>query len=85
MAGIPVVATTRGGGLLDVVAEGDHGRVVDGPGGIADAIEHFMGNADARRAAAAAGARWRQALAPATVAKAFERIYTSMIERNAGP
>jgi glycosyltransferase involved in cell wall biosynthesis len=80
IAGVPVVVTEAGGGLLDVVGEGDHGRVVPArqPEALADAVETFLDNPLARAAAAAAGKEWRAALDPDVVAQSFERIYESV-------
>ncbi len=80
IAGVPVVVTEEGGGLLDIVGEGDHGRVVPArhPEALADAIEIFLDNPSARKAAAAAGVGWRAALDPDVVAESFERTYDSV-------
>ena len=80
IAGVPVVVTEEGGGLLDIVGEGDYGKVVPArhPDALADAVETFLDNPLAREAAAAAGKRWRAALDPDVVAESFERIYESV-------
>jgi len=81
IAGVPVVVTEEGGGLLDIVGEGDYGRVVPArhPEALADAVETFLDNPSAREAAAAAGKRWRAALDPDVVAESFEGIYESVL------
>ena len=80
IAGVPVVVTEEGGGLLDIVGEGDYGKVVPArhPDALADAVETFLDNPLAREAAAAAGKQWRAALDPDVVAESFERIYESV-------
>lgn len=62
MAGVPVVACTDGGGLLDVVPPSGAGRVVaPDPAAIARAIGELAG-AESRSSARDEGARWRERL-----------------------
>ena len=83
VAGVPVVVTEDGGGLLDVVEEGACGKVVPAhdPVALAQAVKGLLGNPMAREAAATAGKRWRAALDPDVVAAAFEQIYSSVVRR----
>jgi glycosyltransferase involved in cell wall biosynthesis len=80
IAGVPVIVTEDGGGLLDIVGEGDYGKVVPArhPEALADAVGGFLDNPLAREAAAAAGKEWRTALDPDVVAQSFEVIYESV-------
>jgi glycosyltransferase involved in cell wall biosynthesis len=68
MAGVPVVACTDGGGLLDVVPADGAGRVVaPEPGAVARATAE-LGRSEARAAARDAGAVWRRRLSGEHVA-----------------
>ncbi len=76
MAGVPVVACSDGGGVLDVVPAQGGGRVVPPrPEAIADAIRSLLADSAARAAAAQDGRRWRERLSPAAVAQACEGWY----------
>lgn len=76
MLGIPVVATTDGGGVLDLVQDGQGGRVVPPtPDAVGAALRSFLGNADARAAARRAGDALRERLSPEGIARAFEQVY----------
>jgi glycosyltransferase involved in cell wall biosynthesis len=69
MQGVPVVACTDGGGLLDVVGASRGGRVVaPTAGAIATAAAELMASADAAAAAHDAGRHWREQLSAACVA-----------------
>lgn len=69
MQGVPVVACTDGGGLLDVVpATGAGRRAAAEPAAIAEALLSVLADPDARRVAHDAGTEWRERLAPGHVA-----------------
>ncbi len=79
-AGVPVVACTDGGGVLDVVSEPGAGRVVaPDPAAIASGIRAVLADPGARRAALAAGQAWQQRLAPEAVAARCEGWYREAI------
>ena len=76
MSGVPVVACTDGGGVLEVVPWDGAGRVsTPDPVAIAGACRELLQASGARAMASIEGERWRQALSPATVAEACERWY----------
>jgi len=76
LLGVPVVAARDGGGVRDIVPESGAGRLVAPDSReIARAIGELVGDPDARRLAAAAGAALRQRLEPAAVAERFEALY----------
>ncbi len=63
LQGVPIVACSDGGGLLDVVPVERGGRVVPpDPQAIAAALGEVLADPEARAAAAAAGERWRERL-----------------------
>lgn len=69
MQGVPVVACTDGGGLLDVVPPSGAGRrAAPEPSAIAEALQGVLADPAARQAAHDAGAEWRERLAPGHVA-----------------
>lgn len=69
MQGVPVIACTDGGGVLDVVSEGAGGMVVPPDAtALAGAIGEMHARPDACDAAWHMGARWREELAPGFVA-----------------
>ncbi len=76
MCGVPLVVCRDGGGLLDL-ADPVAARVVDpGVEGVAMGIQQLLQtSAAAREAARTVGERWRQRLAPATVAERAESWY----------
>ena len=78
--GVPVVACTDGGGVLDVVPEQGAGRraVPSGPA-IADAVAQLVADKSSRAEAWRLGESWRQRLAPDTVAAAFEGWYAEAL------
>jgi glycosyltransferase involved in cell wall biosynthesis len=79
MMGTPVVATTDGGGVLDLLTDGHGASVVaPTPQAIGAALSRLLADATAPDAAAAAGQRLRSELSPDGVAAAFERIYAQM-------
>lgn len=76
VAGVPVVACTDGGGVLEVVPATGAGRHASPEAGaIARAIRELLGNPAARVAARELGARWREALSPARAAERCEGWY----------
>jgi glycosyltransferase involved in cell wall biosynthesis len=79
-AGVPVVACTDGGGVLDVVSEPGGGRVAaPDPAALAKAIEELLADPGARRRARAAGEAWQRRLAPEAVAARCETWYREAI------
>lgn len=76
MSGVPVVACSDGGGLLDIVPVEGAGRVAAPDAtSIAAAATALLHDAGAKEAAQATGATWREALAPAQVASRFRTCY----------
>jgi glycosyltransferase involved in cell wall biosynthesis len=76
VAGVPVVATRDGGGVLDILDEPGTGAVADpDPAAIAEAAARLLADPGARAAAARAGARWAERLAPDRVAERCEAWY----------
>ena len=76
MAGVPVVACTDGGGVLEVVPATGAGRHASpDAASLASAIRALAGDPAARAAARALGATLRQALSPAHVAEVCEGWY----------
>lgn len=78
--GVPVVACTDGGGLVEIVTEAA-GRVVPPvPAALADAVLALARDRAARAQAAAAGAAWRHRLDPDAVAARFTALYHGVLE-----
>lgn len=74
--GVPVVACTDGGGVLDVVPASGGGRIVAPvPGKIAAGLEEIVGDVGERDSAFARGAMWASRLTPDAAADACERWY----------
>jgi glycosyltransferase involved in cell wall biosynthesis len=75
--GVPVVVSADGGGATEIAARGGAGRVV--PAGDADALARAIGelaaSPDARRLAAAEGARLKEELEAGAVARRFDAVY----------
>jgi len=75
--GVPVVAMADGGGATEIAARAGAGRVV--PAGDASALERAIdelaASPDARRLAAAEGARLKKELDAAAVARRFDAVY----------
>jgi glycosyltransferase involved in cell wall biosynthesis len=68
--GVPVVACTDGGGVLDVVGTAGGGRVVaPNAAAIADAVLSIAADPDAADSAARTGAEWAARLEPGAVAE----------------
>lgn len=79
MMGTPVVATTDGGGVLDLLTDGHGASVVaPTPQAVGAALTRLLADATAPDAAAGAGRRLRAELSPDGVAASFERIYAQM-------
>jgi len=69
MQGVPVVACSDGGGLLDIVNSPDAGTIVaPDPVAIAGAVHAILADRTASSAAHALGTEWKARLAPDTVA-----------------
>jgi glycosyltransferase involved in cell wall biosynthesis len=83
MAGVPLVVAADGGGVLDIARPGAAAEIVPGtdPEAWAAAIGRLLGNAEARAAAAAAGAEWRRRLQPAAVAERLEAVLERVCRR----
>lgn len=76
MAGVPVVACSDGGGVLDVVPSTGAGRVsVPETDALASAIRSLLADPSARSAARELGTRLRDALSPTRVAEICEGWY----------
>jgi glycosyltransferase involved in cell wall biosynthesis len=70
MQGVPVIACSDGGGLLDVVPATGAGRIVAPDAeSIATAMLDVLADPSSRDAARAEGARWREHLSPEFVAE----------------
>ena len=70
LQGVPVIACSDGGGLLDVVPPGGAGRIVaPSAEAIATALMSVLEDPAARDAARAEGVRWRERLSPDVVAE----------------
>lgn len=75
MAGVPVVACRDGGGVVSALGKHGGGVVTDAnPRALATALRNLATD-DQKDAARAAGAQWREELAPARVAERFEGWY----------
>lgn len=80
MMGTPVVATTDGGGVLDLVRDGEGARVVaPDPLAVGEALKASLADVSMRDAAIRAGARLRHELSPEGVAGQFEQVYARII------
>jgi glycosyltransferase involved in cell wall biosynthesis len=76
MLGVPVVATTDGGGVLDLVRDGAGACVVPpNPAAFGAALHRCLTDATIRAAAVRAGDELRTRLSPDAVALQFEQIY----------
>ena len=81
MQGVPVIACTDGGGLLDVVPmEGAGRRVSPEPAALAAALVDVLHDPDARTTARVAGEAWRIRLAPEFVAERFLTWYGEALD-----
>ncbi|MES2305820.1 MAG: glycosyltransferase [Gemmatimonadota bacterium] len=81
MQGIPVIACTDGGGLLDVVSTSGAGRVVaPSARAMATAMHELLADPNARQDARTAGARWRERLSPEFVAERCLGWYRSALD-----
>lgn len=80
MLGTPVVATTDGGGVLDLLRDGQGASVVPPtPDAVGAALGRLLADGTAPAAAARSGQRLREELSPDGVAATFERIYAKMV------
>jgi glycosyltransferase involved in cell wall biosynthesis len=78
--GVPVVACTDGGGVLDIVpGQGAGRRAAPSGEAIAGAVGQLLADKSARAEAWRLGDIWRQRLAPETVAAAFEGWYAEAL------
>jgi glycosyltransferase involved in cell wall biosynthesis len=76
LSGVPVVACSDGGGVLDIVpALGAGRRAAPTPQAVGTAIAELLAAPDARRLAEAEGERWRMRLSPDAAAESCERWY----------
>ena len=76
MLGVPVVATTDGGGVLDLVRDGAGAAIAaPDPAAFGAALQRCLADATMRPAAAKAGERLREELSPGGVAERFEPLY----------
>jgi glycosyltransferase involved in cell wall biosynthesis len=77
MAGVPVVACSDGGGVLDIVPPDGAGRIAEPTGaGIAAALAALLDQPHAaREAARELGRAWRVRLSPESVAEQYARWY----------
>jgi glycosyltransferase involved in cell wall biosynthesis len=79
MLGVPVVATTDGGGVLDLVRDGEGACVVAPTAeAVGAALLRCLGEPALRVAAIGAGEQLRTDLAPDAVAGQFERVYADL-------
>lgn len=79
--GVPVVACTDGGGVLDIVGSAGGGRVVAPyAGAIADAVLSLATDPDAADAAARTGAQWAARLDPGAVADRAQLWYQRALD-----
>jgi len=79
MLGVPVVATSDGGGVLDLVRDGAGACVVAPTAeAVGAALLRCLGDPSLRVAAIGAGDRLRADLAPDAVAGQFERVYADL-------
>jgi glycosyltransferase involved in cell wall biosynthesis len=75
MAGVPVLACRDGGGVVSALAKHGGGVIAEpNPRALATALRNLADN-DQKDAARAAGALWREELAPSRVAERFEGWY----------
>ena len=77
MLGVPVVAASQGGGVVDIVPPNGAGRLVDATDArqMARAIEELLGDPESKHLAAEKGDRLKEQLNPAAVAAVFEDVY----------
>lgn len=76
LLGVPVVACTDGGGVLDLVRDGAGGHVAaPEPGALGAALRNVLTDGGARERAARAGAELRERISPEATAIAFEQVY----------
>jgi glycosyltransferase involved in cell wall biosynthesis len=79
LLGVPVVAATDGGGVLDLVQEGAGGRVVPpNAEAFGAALAQALRDPGLRAGAVSAGERLRAELSPDAVARRFEQVYAGL-------
>jgi glycosyltransferase involved in cell wall biosynthesis len=84
LLGVPVVATTDGGGVLDLVTDGAGARIVSPDArAFGAALLGALSDRDLRKGAVLAGDRLRTELAPDAVARRFEQVYEAAVRRGA--
>jgi glycosyltransferase involved in cell wall biosynthesis len=84
LLGVPVVGSTDGGGVTDIVPPQGGGRVVNPEvGELTRAIGELLDDPDARRHAAEAGAALRRRLEPDAVARRFQMLYREVVQSRA--
>lgn len=80
MLGTPVVATTDGGGVLDLVRDGEGAAVAaHTPEAFGAALRQCLERPGIREAAARAGDRLRAELSPDAVAAQFDNVYARVL------
>ena len=83
MLGTPVVAATDGGGVLDLVRDGEGAIVVEPtPDAVGRALRRCLDDPALRAAAVQAGHRLRRDLSPDGVAEQFDALYERVRDRN---
>jgi glycosyltransferase involved in cell wall biosynthesis len=79
MLGVPVVAASDGGGVLDLVRDGEGACVVPPtPAALGDALRRCITDPAMRAAAARSGRALRAQLSPDAVARQFEDVYAPL-------
>lgn len=83
--GLPVVAS-RVGGLPEIVADGETGRLVPpgDPAALADAVAGLAMDQDLRRRLGEAGRARAAAFSPEAMVGAYDRLYRNLLGRDAG-
>lgn len=85
LLGVPVVATTDGGGVLDLVRDGQGGRVVPPTAAaFGAALQEGLQGTALRVGARLAGDRLRAELSPDAVARRFEQVYAEVVPGGTG-
>ncbi len=83
MLGTPVVAATDGGGVLDLIRDGEGAVIVEPtPDAVGRALRRCLDDQALRAGAARAGERLRRDLSPDGVAAQFDDLYERVRDRN---